>query len=480
MTFRHWNLLSAARYLVLALICIAPWPYGCIPRWTHPWFSSLLLATAILWGVGLVFQRRKPSVPVIPVICACLLLIHGWLLIANAQYSYDWLQFAFVPVHPWWSGNWAPGAVDTVDALPAMWRITALLTIFFVIADMASDAMWRQRLLRSMLLAGISITLYGLIQRLLHQPLLLWNESDLQHNLFAGFYYHGNAGAFVNVLIPPSIAYATLAFCRRDAHTTRAFWIASLILLLAAEVAIASKAAMLVTAALVLISGFVCIRYTIEKKILRSRKASWQLAIGAGVALLGIILFGFDRAAQRWAQLPQLLRSDNPRFSAWKACLRMLPDAGPWGIGPANFRIAFPHYTEGLPATAGVWEHAHQDFLETCIDWGWWGVCVWAAMVGGALWHSARSSSLQPQSFHSERLLDVSLKLSLIGVLLHGLVDFPLQIPVIQLYAAILVGILWRRSATPSLSESPSRFWHMLIKNRPTQTSRPVLRALRT
>ncbi len=468
MTIDRGHPLSIARWLAISLICLAPWPYAFIPEDTHPWLTGLLFAISGLWAVGLTMRRQRPRVPAIVIICGALLLIQGWMLIANAQYFYDRQHFTFVPAHPWWSGRWVPGALDTVEAFPMMLRVSGLLTVLCVFTDMASKTIWRRRLLGFIVWSGLALTVYGLAQRLLNLPLLLWSESALQHNLFASFYYHGNAGAFVNVLVPLLIAYTTLAFCRPAAHASRAFWISSLMLVLAAEVAIASKAAMLVTGILLLGAGWVSFHYLLKNGLIRTRKGWPQIAIIAVVALLGISLFGFDRAVQRWGQLPQTLTADNPRLAAWRACLRILPDAGPWGIGPGNFKITFPHYTKGLRTTAGIWEHAHEDYLETCIEWGWWGIIVWAVLFGGAMRRAVKPSPLVIVPA-TDDLLKTSVALALGGLLLHALVDFPFQIPAIQLYAAALLGILW---SDPSLQEHESRS-RLVAPFRPTEKARP-------
>ena len=80
------------------------------------------------------------------------------------------------------------------------------------------------------------------------------------------------------------------------------------------------------------------------------------------------------------------------------------------------------------------------------MEWGYLGGTVWAALffagVGMAIARLRRH-----RSWNNElRLLSWACVLSICGLLLHGLVDFPLQIPSLQLYAAVLLGFLWNLS----------------------------------
>src|SRR5262249_40886655 len=78
--------------------------------------------------------------------------------------------------------------------------------------------------------------------------------------------------------------------------------------------------------------------------------------------------------------------------------LAMAPDAGVLGFGPGTFRAAFPGYqltydfgNRTVPAfwTTHSWTHAHQDYLQTVIEWGYCGALFWAILFAIGIWRGA-------------------------------------------------------------------------------------------
>jgi O-antigen ligase len=125
----------------------------------------------------------------------------------------------------------------------------------------------------------------------------------------------------------------------------------------------------------------------------------------------------------------------------------MLPDAGAWGFGPGTFAITFPHYTQELGAAIpGIWRFAHDDYLQTVIEWGWVGASVWALLFFGGL---VRCFHFCRRGRSADRALLFTSGLALGGVALHALVDFPLQIASLQLYTAVYLGLGWGSGRWP-------------------------------
>jgi O-antigen ligase len=123
----------------------------------------------------------------------------------------------------------------------------------------------------------------------------------------------------------------------------------------------------------------------------------------------------------------------------------MIPEAGPCGFGPGTFQTAFPYFTQDYGnQLKGRWIFAHEDYLQTLVEWGYIGAGLWAVLIFGGIGYSlSRAFRQREQLSDSKRITHFAIVTALLGVLLHALVDFPLQIASIQLYVAVMLGLLW-------------------------------------
>jgi hypothetical protein len=186
-----------------------------------------------------------------------------------------------------------------------------------------------------------------------------------------------------------------------------------------------------------------------QASVLRAlfRKATPVTRI-AGIVLIpvGIIALiasvGWRLASHRWEFFEV---SKSIRMFAYDVCMKAAVDAGWFGFGPGTFGSVFDVYAlQADPDLDKVWRYAHQDYLQTVIEWGWVGATMVAVLFGGALaclWLSAIRFSRRGQVGKSGFLLGTLI--ALLGVAAHALVDFPLQILSLQLLAATYIGVGW-------------------------------------
>jgi O-antigen ligase len=453
-------LLATSRWLFLALLVFAPWAYGCTEPWAIRWLNAGMALVLMLWVDGCVLRGVWPAVHRGAVVCIALLLVQGWWMALNPRFAHDFATHTFQPVAARF--GWAPGTVDGALSHATMLRITGLLGMLLFTADLATSAIWRRRVWWTLALTGVSIVSLGLVQRVGAAPMIFWEDRQTQASFFATYYYAGNAGAFINLVLTPVAGLALLAARNPDAHVHRAIWLPGWLLCLAGVFVNTSRTAQAIALALTAVFVVSQARVFLGSTELprRSVCAIYFAAVLAAVAAL-VVFSGWERTASKWAVMKSQINEENPRWQAVQAAVQILPDAGVFGLGPGTFGAAFPHYTGALgDAIAGIWRYTHNDYLQTAIEWGFFGAAVWAVLffwgLGRCFACCQQMAARKPRVQTRDRLVYYCAGLSLAGVAIHALVDFPLQIASLQLYVATFLGLGWT-AAKPREAAQPAR-----------------------
>jgi hypothetical protein len=437
---------DAARWIFCVALVYAPWAYGGTTSTGIQRINWLLLAAFILWGVELIVSRRNPRFPrVLLFLILALIGIGGWMAI-NSGSIYDSDFYAFVPLR-----NFAPRLAGSVDyAISAAWMVRGalLLCAILFVADLSQSNRWLLRLWYVIGLVAGSIAFLGLLQKATGAQMIFWQKAPPWGvtTFFATYYYHANAGAFLNLVWPLTAGLAIRAFTTRSHPTTRAMWISVFVLTVAAVLANTSRVAQLIA---LLLMVAVCLQFgpALLRKLWRAEKS---VVFAGGIAIL-LTLIALAQATHleqpltRWQSLSERIPTD-ARWQASRVTIGALRDIGFFGFGPGTFRAVFPSYNkESTNPVPGTWRFLHEDYLQTTLEWGWLGSSLWALLFLGGITEGIRSYKKYAARDWTprRRLLQPFSIIALIGVALHALVDFPLQIASIQLYVSTYLGLCW-------------------------------------
>ena len=442
--------LTAARWFLLANVVTAAWLYGGTREWSRTCISWLLIANTTLFVLGTTVRFRLPRIPLPAALGLGFLLLQGWFMTWNAKRHFiDIAQIFLDKKHP--LPNW-PGFVDASLVLPSMLLTTGLLGAFCIACDMTANRIWRQRLWITLASTGLSIVILGLAQRITDAPSIFW---DVEHNIgwtfFGVFRYHANAGAFINLVLPLISSLALSAFLRKGNEKQSAFWIlAALITASSGFVNVSRAANVICTLLLTGISVLLALVITRHKKI-----KIWKIrtSITVGILILAGTLaysFGIEKTYLRWqSDSWRIFRGDAGRAQAYEIMIRSaIPTAGAWGFGPGTFEQMFNIHRAQIHSTLqGRWVMGHSDALQTPMDWGWTGAAAWSLLLCGGLISGLISTKKFWRQDRDASVLSAACVFSLIGVMLHALVDFPLQIASLQLFTLMITSILWGNSS---------------------------------
>ena len=408
-----------------------------------------LLAGCILTGCfSMLVSGRRPKIPKWVLISAAIVLIQGW-----------WL--AFNPILPelMSSSGWmVDTTMDAIRTLSfnSMVMTTMLLVTFVVMCELFSDAGIRRFILLSVALAGILISVIGVTMKLTGDTFMLyfWKPLEIDWNVFAFYAYHGNAGAFLNLAWPIILVFTRRAYAwPRRSIVARIFWTFSALACGSALFLNASKAALAI--------GLLILPWPFSSGLKRLKQKTLFVVAAVVLLLIASALFGssqFAREAafQRMTNKSEVTASFFGRVTAYHQFLNAVPTVGAFGLGPGLFQVAFPYQTSPLGNTmVGLREYAHEDFLQTALEWGWFGTLFWTVLVGGGLYRgfwTYYQRDLFPSK--TDRHLVLGAILGVCGTLAQSVIDFPLQIASIRLFFLVLLAFCW---ASPRLLAAPPR-----------------------
>jgi len=454
---------SAARWIFLVTLFVAPWMYGGTTATSIATINLLLGAALVLWVLDLLVNRRFPLLPRIFVGVSVALLSLGWWMVLNASSIYDSQFYLFIPLRRFI--DHAPGSVDYAISVAWMLRATLLIGATWLAAELSQDSHWLLRLWWTIGVAGASIALLGLVQKATGAEMIFWQHAfpDDVKTFFATYYYHANAGAFLNLVLPPIAGLAIRAFTKPESSAVRALWLSTLIFIIVAVVANTSRLAQLIALGMMIA---LTIRFA-RRVFDRLSKTERGLALVSVVVVL-FTLFAvaqashLDQPLKRWHSFKENFLMD-ARWIASRSACDALGDAGLLGFGPGTFRVVFPYYTAPFAnRITGVWRFLHNDYLQTTLEGGWLGASLCGFLFFGGiavgvrtLWRGRRArfeefcgrpggpySTAFIRSPRQRLFLTLSI-FALCGVALHALADFPLQIASLQLYVATYLGVCW-------------------------------------
>ncbi|HXI70594.1 MAG TPA: O-antigen ligase family protein [Verrucomicrobiae bacterium] len=483
--------------LIFAMVVFSPWAFGS----TQPWavwvmniagyaLGILLLAklfireakgySAMRWKIpstrsGAHPNQEQTSARLITRTLAGLtLLILGYCLAsalnAGATYNSETRLFEY---HSYL--RWLPHSFDRDRTWFIFWMYLGLAGSFWAIRDwlsgMTPDEARIERsrtesdsgipaprlpsrlrwLIWLLCLNGALLGVEAIAQRAAgSSKLLFWVQPQVNpegETQFGPYAYRSNAAQYFNLLWPLCLGF----WWTVQRGGGRRFGLHHVLLLCAAIMAACpiistSRGGALVSAGILVVAVMYLVATNLLSLASRSNpdrggsRTTWLLALFFAVVLGLGWYFGWDLLGPRMEQIGAGFSNREEMFAAARP---MAKDYPVFGTGPGTFATVFQLYR--ISNTTYWPEQLHNDWLETRITFGWFGMGLVLAALGCILWRR-----FVPGRIRTGRRFVVLAWLGLAGCLVHARFDFPLQIHSILLLFLILCAILFTVSGRSS------------------------------
>ena len=307
---------------------------------------------------------------------------------------------------------------------------------------------------------GALVAAFAVLQGLGPNGKLYWIWRAEQGGLIYGPYVnHNHYAGLMEMLLPFPLVLAASQFTSGN----RKIAVASIGALMAGSIFLSgSRGGMVAFAAQMIVLGVL---------LLRQREGTWKQPLMLGVFLALVIVFlvwiGGNELTQRMASIHTEAREEingGTRLTIDRDCLQMLikrPFLG-WGVGA--FPIAYPGFRSFY--TNFFVNQAHNDYLQLLVETGVVGfsIAIWFLV----LVFRRAAGKIRNWTESAGGALTVAALLGCIGILVHSLLDFNLQIPA----NAALFYVLCAIAAAAPLQESKRR--RVLRRHRLTVQPDPV------
>lgn len=434
------------------LLVAAAVVYGGTQTGTQWWLEWALIAVGVTYAFAKLLSAEHFQLSRWMLGAAGVLASLGWLSALHPVSVFDWGLRVFVPtsLKTWWP--W--GTVDGDISIHAMRRVSGMLGALLMAGDLGSHVVWRRSALSLMAWTGVAEAVFGLMHRVSGDIGNYWGTVGtlrFKETAFGFFWYHGNAGAFLNLCWPLLVTMTSREFSRPPSggpfeQLRRAGHVLGLLCIASAIWVNHSRAAQAIFLVQALVTAVVlALNHASSGTVTRGGMRSSLVVAGAFILALAILGYAFDlgKSLNKWARFGDGGVDALGRWGVLRTCWQWMDQVPALGFGPGTFSAVFLVKSNGMAdVPSGYWQFAHNDYLQTFLEWGWMGLLFWMAIgcsiLGGLIFTTLKT-------VHSDRTAAqvkmLSVTVALLSLALHAFVDFPLQIFAIQLYVATLAGV---------------------------------------
>ena len=335
-------------------------------------------------------------------------------------------------------------SIDPGATIGGLLSQLAIVSIFFLVVALTTSEIRLRMILRALFGVGLAEAFYGLMLRFADSSLGLWDPGHMKSAVSGTYVNQNHFAGLMEVTIPVTIGLLLVEQqITPPSHKTqrmldrlvefilgwRGILTFALAIMVPALVMTASRGAILSLTAALIVGSFLQIRrWNMSVPLIRNT------ALLSGVIVLSLAWLGTGSLVEKFEKVG--IESD--RADLRDISYRMVKDNPVVGTGVGTYRWAFPVYKDERFGS-GFYEHAHNDYLEILGEQGVIGFGLFLCAI--IMFLSRIGLSLIRHRDPCVRGVLFASFTGCLALLLHGLVDFNLQIPANAAYFFTLLAI---------------------------------------
>jgi O-antigen ligase len=432
------------------------------------WYINAALFGTLLLGyeISLLVRRRSHPVPVSRVAfpVGAFVLVCAWILIQASTWTPAPLhnpvyQLLRERAHLDIPGSMTINRTETYLAFLRLVTAGSVFWLFLQLCRLPQRARWT---VQAVAIIGACYAAYGIIAFYVYPGTVLWFPKQAYLESVTSTFINRNSYAtYAGIGLIAALGVALSDYVRHGARAGRSalrraasflaltagaagWWLAAAFVMGMALALTGSRGGILAS-----LSGVIAFALLV---VMRGRKASTGLALLLASLTVGAAIFAFGDLLAARLSVHGLFDAD--RLAVYRLTILSIFDA-PWvGFGYGTFKNVFPLYRDSSVTPTGIWDKAHNTYLEIAQGLGIpmtaLFLCVLAVLAGRCAY-----AALVRQRSATAPLVASS---ATIVVVFHSFADFSMQIQAVALTWTALLGAgvaqSWRDSPSTLLPVS--------------------------
>jgi tetratricopeptide (TPR) repeat protein len=329
--------------------------------------------------------------------------------------------------------------------------------VFFLALQVVDRPSRARSLARTFSISGMLVALYGVGQYLGIDP---WTWGNLPFETNRGFSTFGNPDMYGGFLVLPFGVTLGLALSERDERWRSAYWVFTLILVVAGLTSFTRGAWIGATVALIaFVWAYLVARRGSDMRLERVDQRFLGVTAVAAIAVIARSLANPDPVRNVVSRVVSIFQFDQgsalTRFQIWEAALAAIRERPFFGWGADTFRLLYPMFKrEEYVASAGylsVADNVHNYPLQLASALGVPGALLLYALFAYALYASARQVFVRGSG--TDRLVFAGFWAAALGYIVHLI--FGISVTGSTVFLWLCFGVLLSPGARAKVVQPP-------------------------